>query len=191
MSVPSDERARALVAQVLAAIDPRVNVELEPHLATLPVDRHIVLCGHRAAGKSRLLPLVGELTGRRTFDLDAQMERREGRAIFDWLRQDPAGFRSAERRVFEALPLPGAVVAVGGGFLAHHADLLARHLPVLVPISFETYRERLQTDSSRPRLRPDLDLDAELRETFRAREAIHSALPTVSLGAFLAHWRSP
>ena len=66
-----------------------------------------------------------------------------------------------------------------------HADLLAPELAVLVPVTFETHAERLQADPGRPRLRPHLSLEAELREVFAEREALHAAAPTVRLPALL------
>ncbi|MHB8875738.1 MAG: shikimate kinase [Myxococcaceae bacterium] len=171
-----DPRLRQALREELERPGPRREV-------ALPSGRRLVLCGHRAAGKSRLLPLVAELTGRPSFDLDAEVARRAGRELRAWFAADPEAFRAGERRAFEALPA-GAVVAVGGGFLAHHADLLRGHLAVLVPVTFETYRERLLADDSRPRLRPELAPEDEIAAIYREREALHAlhpALPLVEL----------
>lgn len=182
--------SRALVQQIIDALDPAVVPEVLKRFGRLPSlewpadTRQIVLVGHRSAGKSRLLPLVAQLVDRPGIDLDAAIAERAGRDLKGWVREDPAGFRRAERETFEALP-PGRVVAAGGGFLALHADLLASHLAVLVPISFEAYRMRLTADTTRPRLRPELSLEEELRAVFFEREALHLRTEAVPLGDFL------
>lgn len=182
--------SRSVVQQIVRALDPAVVPQVLAEYGRAPplqwpgADRHIVLVGHRSAGKSTLLPMVGPLTGRATVDLDRALEQRAGRSISEWIRADAAGFRQAERETFTSLP-PGQVVAAGGGFLALHADLLRAHLAVLVPITFEAYCARLSKDATRPRLRPELPLEDELRTVFFEREALHARSQTVALGAFL------
>ncbi len=174
--------------ECLQHIDPRLRAALEAELARraaeaidgVPRGVTLVLAGHRAAGKSSLLPFFANALGRTAIDLDAQLERTSGRSLREWVRSDEASFRAAERASFAELP-PGAVVAVGGGFLSHHGALLRGHLTVLVPVTFETYCERLLTDASRPRLRPELTVEEELRVVFTEREAAHRRVPTVGL----------
>ena len=189
--------ASLLVARTFQGLDPR----LAPALAAeyrrsslpppaLPQDGHLVLVGHRAAGKTRLLPLVAELAGRPPLDLDEELEAFHHRSIPDWVREDVSGFRAAERARFAALR-PPAVVAVGGGFLSLHADLLAGHLAVLVPVSFDTYRERLLADTGRPRLRPELSLEEEIVQVYQERELAHARVPTVPLVQLLAALHPP
>jgi len=187
-----------LIARILDAVDPRLREGLAQAIARGPgastglalrPDAHVALVGHRAAGKTRLLPMVAELTGRPAFDLDHELEAHHQRSLRDWVREDEPSFRQAERARFQALP-PGAVVAVGGGFLSLHGDLLSGHVPLLVPVTFETYCERLKADASRPRLRPELSLDEELAQVFHAREALHAKVPTVSLADFLLAFTS-
>ncbi len=72
--------------------------------------------------------------------------------------------------MFASLP-PDRVIAAGGGFLSLHGDLLEGTHAVLVPVTFETYRERLLEDRTRPRLRPEVPLEEELRGIFDEREA--------------------
>lgn len=177
-----------MIEAVLEVIDPRLvpglRAELEGRRAEAP-PRRLVLAGHRAAGKSRLLPLIAAALGRRAIDLDRELERSSGRALARWVVEDEPGFRRAERQTFAALD-PHAVIAVGGGFLSHHPDLLRDRTVVLVPISFETYRARLLADRSRPRLRPELSLEEELATVFGEREVAHARVPTVPLAALLA-----
>ena len=186
MSARSPERASGLVQQILDAVDPRLAPSLraelaQPGPASLPAPTQtLALAGHRAAGKSRLLPLVSELTGRPGVDLDAELARRHARPLRSWVSEDVAGFRAAERSAFTQLP-PGSLVALGGGFLSHHAELLAGTFTVLVPVSLETYRERLLQDRERPRLRPELPLEEEISRIHAERERLHAQVPTVPL----------
>ena len=170
-------------------IDPRLAPALHEELArrrgesgpVLPGPAaHVVLAGHRAAGKSWLLPVVAEWFGRPAVDLDLSIKRQRRRSLREWVQTDEPGFRAAEREVFQQLA-PGQVVSVGGGFLSLHAALLAPHFTVVVPISFETYRERLTADTGRPRLRPELSLEEELKAIYTSREALHAAVPSHSL----------
>jgi len=150
----------------------------------------VVLVGHRASGKTRMLPWMGRLLGLPTVDLDKELERQSGRKLRDWVTEDEPGFRKAERALFLSRP-DSEVEAAGGGFLSLHADLLEGHTPVLIPVTFETYRKRLMADKRRPRLRPELSLEEELRQVFEAREAAHARVKTVSLVDFVAWWCHP
>jgi shikimate kinase len=157
----------------------------------------IALVGHRSAGKSRLLPLLCRWTGLPGFDLDEVIAERAGKsakAFFVGGESGPADFREAERAAFAALTAPAvgqpsgpAIVATGGGFLSLHSDLLRGHTAVLVPITFETYRERLLADRTRPRLRPELTLEEEIAQVYADREARHAAVPTLPLLDYLRH----
>lgn len=173
-------------------LDPRLAVELRVEyrrraagrLEPLPRGVTVVIAGHRAAGKTRLLPLVAQRLRRQAIDLDAEIERREGCSVRELFQAGEETFRRAERRAFAGLPR-GVVVAVGGGFLSLHADLLRAAVVVVVPISFETYRERLMADATRPRLRPYLSLEAELHEVYAEREVCHRAARPMGLVEFL------
>jgi shikimate kinase len=190
MSARSAERPTGLIQQILDAIDPRLAPTLRaelarpgPALAPAP-GQTLALGGHRAAGKSRLLPLVSALTGRPGLDLDVELERRHGRPLREWVTQDAAGFRAAERALFLAQPA-GSLLALGGGFLSHHSDALQGAFTVLVPLTLETYRERLLADLTRPRLRPELSLEEEISRIHAERELLHARVPTVPLVALL------
>jgi shikimate kinase len=184
--------------KLLDELDPRLQPALRDEWSRrqseraegLPRDVTVVLAGHRAAGKTRLLPHVARLLEREGLDLDVELERRSGRALRDWVTQDQAGFRAAERETFQALPR-GGVIAVGGGFLAHHAEVLKGCVVVEIPVSFSTYRERLLADSSRPRLRPELSEEEELREVYTERSGRHAAARPMLLVDFLLHAQRP
>jgi shikimate kinase len=196
MSGPSAEQRRQLVESILAAVDPRLAPSVREELARpgprpLPAEgQTVVIAGHRAAGKTRLLPLVSQLLGKPGLDLDAELERRSGRSLREWVAEDTSGFRAAERNLLLELP-PGSVVAVGGGFLANHPDALGGCYTLLVPVSFETYRERLLADSSRPRLRPGMSLEDELHSVYHQRQVLHARASTVSLADFLRAFSPP
>lgn len=195
MSGPSADQRRQLIERILAAVDPRLALLVREELGRpgpkpLPAEgQTVVIGGHRAAGKTRLLPLVSALLGRPGLDLDAELERRSGRSLRDWVAEDTAGFRAAERGLLHELPR-GSVVAVGGGFLSNHPEALGPCYTLLVPVSFETYRERLLADSSRPRLRPGMSLEEELHSIYHERQVLHARVPTVSLADFLRAFAS-
>ncbi|PTL80770.1 shikimate kinase [Vitiosangium sp. GDMCC 1.1324] len=195
MSVPSAEQRHQIIERILSAVDPRLASALRQELVLpgpglLPSEgQTVVIGGHRAAGKTRLLPLVSALLGRPGLDLDAELERRSGRSLRDWVAQDTQGFRAAERDMLQVLPR-GSVIAVGGGFLSNHPDALESCYTLLVPVSFETYRERLLADTSRPRLRPGVSLEEEIRSVYEQRQVLHARVPTVSLADFLRAFRS-
>lgn len=181
----------AFTVTLFDQVDPRLRAGLEAEFARrrdawhepIPRGVTVVLAGHRAAGKSTLLPHVATLLGRPALDLDVELERLHGRSLREWVKSDESSFRLAERTAFLDVPA-GSVVAVGGGFLSLHADLLSSRLVVLVPVSFETYMERLRADTSRPRLRPALSLEDELRTVWEERERRHRQVTTVSLVDF-------
>jgi shikimate kinase len=179
-------RSRQLVKRVLQRLDPRLRrafVEALEDAAPLPpCPGRLVLVGQRAAGKSSLLPVLAASLELPAIDLDLVLERTSGRSLKDWVRDDPAGFRAAERRAFDGHPAR-TIIAVGGGFLIHHADALAHDTPVWVPVTFETYCERLRADLTRPRLRPELPLEEELRLIFHQRETALRRARTVPLSA--------
>lgn len=187
VGVPSSRR-EALLAKICRQVDPRLGLTPNRVLAaerlSPPTAGHIVLVGHRAAGKTRLLPLLAEWVNLPAIDLDAAIAKMTGRPVLELVQEDVRRFREEERRAFGAID-GRRVVAAGGGFLSNHADLLEGHTGVVIPISFETYRKRLMADTSRPRLRPEVPLEEEIREIFDTREALHARVPTMPLMTFL------
>src|SRR6218665_2268112 len=117
MSGLSAEQRNQLIERILGAVDPRLATSVRAEFArpatTEPphATRTVAIGGHRAAGKSRLLPLVSALLGRPGLDLDVELERRTGRSLREWVATDTEGFRAAERGLFLSLP-PGSCVAV-------------------------------------------------------------------------------
>ena len=195
MSEPSADARRLALEQILDSLDPRLRAPLMEALrASAPTQapapgQTVVIAGHRAAGKTRVLPHISRLLGRPGVDLDKELEARTGRSLRAWVAEDPQAFRAAERKALLEMP-PGSLVAVGGGVLSPHPEALTGMFTLVVPVSFETYRERLLADSSRPRLRPGVTLEEEIATVFHEREALHGRVPTVPLVDFLrAFWR--
>jgi shikimate kinase/3-dehydroquinate synthase len=77
----------------------------------------LVLIGFSGTGKSTVSRLVADRLGWSLFDMDAEIERREGMSIPDIFSvRGEVAFRGLERAVFlGALDREGAVVATGGG----------------------------------------------------------------------------
>ena len=81
----------------------------------------VALSGFMGSGKSTVGPLVARSLGWRFVDLDAEIERREGRAIGRIFDEDgESGFRLVEERVLEDLvdeteEAGDLVIALGGG----------------------------------------------------------------------------
>lgn len=201
MSMWARSRAEpeAAIEEVWQRVDPRLAPQLRREWlrarhSTPPLQvsasAQVVLAGHRASGKSRVLEPIAALLGRPALDLDAELRRHVDRPLGPWVARDLASFRAAERQAFARLP-PGLVVAVGGGFLSLHPDLLEGHLVVEIPIGFETYRERLLADRERPRLRPELALEEEIAQVFAERERLHARVQRLSLPEFLAGLVAP
>lgn len=174
-------------------VDPRLRDDVRRDLQgasasrvpPLAEDRRWVIAGHRAAGKSSLMRMLARVVPRPAVDLDEELARRAGRPLREWVREDLKGFRAAEREVFSSLPTR-TLVSVGGGFLSLNPDLLEDAELLVVPITFETYAERLRRDNSRPRLRPEVPLEEELRGLWEEREALHAKVPARRLGVALA-----
>ncbi len=82
--------------------------------------RRIVLMGFSGAGKSTVGLRVAERLGWELLDMDAEIERREGRAIPEIFREDgEQTFREIEREVLrEALATEQVVISTGGGAVA-------------------------------------------------------------------------
>ncbi len=88
------------------------------------------------------------------------------------------GFRAAERRACSRSCLAGA----WWPWAAASSRTTRRPSPacftLLVPVTFETYRERLLADTTRPRLRPGMSLEEELASVYhRARGRSTPASP--------------
>jgi len=93
------------------------------------VKRHVVLIGLPGSGKSTVGRLVAERLGAAFVDIDAIIERREGRPIaLIFAEKGEAAFREMERKEMETtLAAEPAVIAPGGGWAAQSARSTARN----------------------------------------------------------------
>ena len=85
----------------------------------------VVLTGFMGTGKTSVGERLAARLGQPFVDTDALIERRAGRPIAAiFAAEGEAQFRSAERRaIAEAVAVPGAVIATGGGAIADPGNL--------------------------------------------------------------------
>lgn len=145
-----------------------------------PGARHLVLLGLPGAGKSTVGPLVARALGCRFVDLDAEIERREGRTVARIFAEAGEGaFRAAERALTSELLGADAeplVLAPGGGWIedAAHRALLGRGLvAVYLRVSPELALQRMGDAMWARPLLAGPDPVATLRELLRRREPFY------------------
>jgi len=87
----------------------------------------VVLTGFMGTGKTSIGQRLAARLGRPFVDTDVLIERREGRSIAAIFAADgEAHFRAAERRaIAEAIAVPDAVIATGGGAIVDPDNLAA------------------------------------------------------------------
>lgn len=113
--------------------------------------RRVVLIGMSGAGKSTVGRMLAGRLGWRLIDLDAEIERRQGRSIPDIFRTSGEDvFRAIERQEFRAaLESENAVISTGGGAVTNEeawgSDLLGASgtLSVLLDAPAEVLYQRL------------------------------------------------
>lgn len=156
--------------------------------------RHLVLLGLPGAGKSTIGPLVAATLGRRHVDLDAEVERREGRRVSEvFATSGEAHFRDLERALSAqllAVDTPPLVLSVGGGWVedpANRAHLGESAAAVYLRVSERVAVARMGLEiTSRPLLVVP-DPEAKLRELLVRREPFYlQAQYTVS-----SDWMTP
>ena len=149
--------------------------------------KNIILCGFMGCGKSTIGSLLAKRSGMAFIDLDAYIEKKEGRSISDMFRDDGEDyFREKEREAVKELSMKkGLVIAAGGGTLtfAENVEPLKRNgTIVLLDIPVEVVTERLKNDTVRPLLaRPDRD--RAIRELYAEREPLYRAAADISVDA--------
>lgn len=125
----------------------------------------VVLTGFMGTGKTSLGERLAARLDRPFVDTDTLIERREGRSIAAiFARDGEAHFRRVERRAIgEALTVPNAVVATGGGAIVDPENRAA--LRAAAPLVCLTARPEIilaRTRSAGP-VRPLLQGDEPLR----------------------------
>nr|HRO67887.1 shikimate kinase [Pseudobdellovibrionaceae bacterium] len=146
--------------------DPDVVTKSFPEYWSLLKTGPHLLIGHRGAGKTSLLE---RRTNGRKYDLDAEIEKRTGQAVFDFFRdRGEEIFRQTEVSVLTELLETASSqdwIALGAGVRLDQ-----------VPVQGEKIWIRRDTDHDgrvfldRPRLDPNSDPLSEFRERARIRE---------------------
>lgn len=142
--------------------------------------RNLALAGFMGTGKSATGRVLADRLHLPFIDMDAEIERREGRAIPEIFRDaGEAHFRALERAlVRELASAPGRVIACGGGVVVNPdnlADLERSGLVVCLEASAETIHERVRHDTHRPLLQAP-DPAARIRELLDQRRPFYEAV---------------
>ncbi len=129
--------------------------EIEPD--AMPPDASIIVTGFMGSGKSTVGRMLAEKLRRPFIDMDAEIERREGRAISDiFAREGEPAFRRIERTlVRELADRRGLVVATGGGVVLNPdnvADFSRTGLLVCLDARPEMVLARVEKETHRPLL---------------------------------------
>jgi shikimate kinase len=141
------------------------------------VKRHIVLIGLPGSGKSAVGRLAAEQLTAAFVDIDAIVERREGRPIaMIFAEKGEAAFRDMERKEVEsALAGEPAVIAPGGGWAAQPGaiDAAKPHaLVIYLHARPETAAQRAVPEGTRPALSGE-DPVARMRLLQKERELFY------------------
>ena len=143
----------------------------------LTLERHLVLIGPMASGKSTLGQHFATLHGLTFVDTDRKIVARHGSIPSIFAAQGEHGFREIEARevaaVLSAADQP-SVVSLGGGAILDTGtqQLLAGCDVVFLDADLETVRPRIQRDSGRPLLVGDpverwLEMSRRRRPTYQ------------------------
>jgi shikimate kinase len=128
---------------------------LEPVEALPDGRRQVHLVGFMGSGKSTVARLVARHLVWNYLDLDALIERHDGRRIHEIFSADgEAGFRDIEHHVLrQAIQKPRTVVALGGGTPASRRNrgiMQASGVSVWLRCEFPICQARVGVDARRP-----------------------------------------
>ena len=137
--------------------------------------KHLALIGMMGCGKSTLGALLARRLGAPLCDLDAQIERFEGRTIPDiFAEAGDAGFRLCETAALRrALDAPPCVIATGGGIVTREENIaLLRERALVVWLCRPLDAILPEVDAQN---RPNLagDKEARMRALYAAREPLY------------------
>ncbi|MDP4096864.1 shikimate kinase [Paenibacillus sp. P96] len=153
-------------------------------------------------GKSTVGALLADKLGYHMVDLDAELERQEGRAIPDiFANEGEAYFRDAETAVLhKVLEDSGQVIATGGGAVLREGNcraMLGNGYVVALTAQAESIMERVRSSADRPLLAGDVEgrVLKILEERKDAYAFAHVTIDTTGVGAgevaelILTHYR--
>lgn len=136
----------------------------------------VALIGAPASGKSTVGKLLAQRLGVEFIDVDAVIERREGRRIRDiFVTDGEPAFRALERAVtLELLGAPG-VISLGGGapMTPCIAEALAALDTVWLQVDLASVINRVGIDSGRPLLHGEVE--ATLTQLLAQRTPVYRA----------------
>ncbi len=91
------------------------------------MEKNVVLIGFMGSGKSTVGELLAQKMNAPLLDIDAEIEKKEGRSIFEVFETDSEeGFREIEtREIGRTLNLEGHVIACGGGAVLRPENVAA------------------------------------------------------------------
>lgn len=143
--------------------------------------RNIVLVGFMGTGKTSTGTSIAEKLGRPFIDMDAEIERREGRSIPDIFAKDgEPRFRELERALVRELAArDGMVISPGGGIVLNPdniRDFSATGYVVCLRATPEMILQRVGDDPNRPLLQAP-DRLARIRELLAKRAPLYDAVP--------------
>lgn len=153
-------------------------------------NRNLILIGMMGTGKSTVGALLAEKLGYCMVDLDAELERREGRTIPDiFANEGEAYFRDAETAVLhKVLEDSGQVVATGGGAVLREGNcraMLNNGYVVALSAQAESIVERVRSSADRPLLAGDVEgrVRKIMEERKDAYSFAHVTIDTTGVGA--------
>ena len=154
------------------------------------MNKHLVLVGMMGSGKSSVAKWVRTRRGLPVYDIDAMIERREGRpvrAIFE--AEGEARFRELERGMTaDVLGRPLGAIATGGGLFidaGNRRALLERGVVFYLQASAAELSARLAGSAHRPLFLPGADggPSPEFSALLGARDPVYrEAHHTVAVG---------
>lgn len=146
---------------------------------------NLYLVGFMGTGKTTVGRAIAYRLGARLLDVDAEIERRQGKPISEiFADQGEPAFRALERAFIETGHDPqGCVVACGGGLVTQPGmlELLkSKGVVICLHASLETILDRTRHSKNRPLLNVEDPL-SRMREIYAAREPIYRKAGTLLL----------
>jgi shikimate kinase len=140
--------------------------------------RHIVLIGLPGSGKTSVGALVAKQLNAGFVDVDAAIERREGRPItMIFAEKGEAVFRELEHREMEtALANEPAIIAPGGGWAAQPGAVegaKTRAFVIYLRTRADTAARRAGSEGTRPLLMGGESPVERMRQLIKEREAAY------------------